>query len=56
MTQITVVVNKCNSVDHAEISVVKGTLNIKYGPNGLPPRRIFSHALLRERQGAAPLP
>jgi ABC-type Mn2+/Zn2+ transport system ATPase subunit len=35
MTQLTVVISNCNSVDHAEISVLKGTLNIKYGPNGL---------------------
>ncbi|WP_035677032.1 AAA family ATPase [Bradyrhizobium liaoningense] len=35
MTQLTVVISNCNSVDRAEISVLKGTLNIKYGPNGL---------------------
>jgi ABC-type Mn2+/Zn2+ transport system ATPase subunit len=35
MTQLTVVISNCNSVDHAEISVLKGALNIKYGPNGL---------------------
>ncbi|WP_271581202.1 hypothetical protein [Bradyrhizobium sp. CCBAU 45389] len=35
MTQLTVVIKNCNSVDRAEISVLKGALNIKYGPNGL---------------------
>ncbi|WP_456737497.1 MULTISPECIES: hypothetical protein [unclassified Bradyrhizobium] len=35
VTQLTVVISNCNSVDRAEISVLKGTLNIKYGPNGL---------------------
>ncbi|WP_225119431.1 hypothetical protein [Bradyrhizobium sp. BRP22] len=35
MTQLTVVISNCNSVDRAEISVLKGALNIKHGPNGL---------------------
>ncbi|MQW01354.1 AAA family ATPase [Sinorhizobium medicae] len=35
MTQLTVVISNCNSVDRAEISVLQGRLNIKYGPNGL---------------------
>ena len=35
MDKLTVVISNCNSVDRAEISVMKGTLNIKYGPNGL---------------------
>lgn len=30
-----VVIKNCNSVDFAAISIVKGSLNIKYGPNGL---------------------
>jgi len=30
-----VVIENCNSVDHAEVSITKGSLNIKYGPNGL---------------------
>ncbi|NKM28642.1 AAA family ATPase [Rhizobium laguerreae] len=35
MTQLSVVVSNCNSVDRAEISIHEGRLNIKYGPNGL---------------------
>ena len=35
MTQLNVIINNCNSVDSAEITLTKGTLNIKYGPNGL---------------------
>ena len=35
MSQLNVVITNCNSVDRAEITLVKGTLNIKYGPNGL---------------------
>ncbi|TAV92054.1 AAA family ATPase [Rhizobium leguminosarum] len=35
MTQLSVVVSNCNSVDRAEISIHRGRLNIKYGPNGL---------------------
>ncbi len=35
MTQLSVVISNCNSVDRAEISILKGTLNIKYGPNGI---------------------
>lgn len=29
------VIKNCNSIDHAEIGLTKGSLNIKYGPNGL---------------------
>jgi ABC-type multidrug transport system ATPase subunit len=35
MTQLKIAISNCNSVDHAEIVLTKGTLNIKYGPNGL---------------------
>lgn len=32
---IQIVISNCNSVDRAEVALEKGTLNIKYGPNGL---------------------
>lgn len=35
MTVIQIVISNCNSVDRAEVALEKGTLNIKYGPNGL---------------------
>lgn len=35
MTAYQVVVKNCNSIDRADISIIKGSLNIKYGPNGL---------------------
>lgn len=30
-----IVIKNCNSIDKAEIALTKGSLNIKYGPNGL---------------------
>lgn len=30
-----VIIGNCNSVDHAAVTITKGSLNIKYGPNGL---------------------
>jgi ABC-type multidrug transport system ATPase subunit len=35
MNQTKILITNCNSVDLAEIGLIKGTLNIKYGPNGL---------------------
>ncbi|MEQ1719842.1 MAG: hypothetical protein ABL887_01860 [Nitrosomonas sp.] len=39
MTQQTknvlITIKNCNSIDFVEISIIKGSLNIKYGPNGL---------------------
>lgn len=35
MTHFNISISNCNSVDHAEVVLTKGTLNIKYGPNGL---------------------
>jgi len=35
VTVIQIVISNCNSVDRAEVALEKGTLNIKYGPNGL---------------------
>jgi energy-coupling factor transporter ATP-binding protein EcfA2 len=35
MTAYTVKIKNCNSIESAQISITKGTLNIKYGPNGL---------------------
>ncbi|WP_375778893.1 hypothetical protein ACE103_07440 [Bradyrhizobium sp. ma5] len=35
MTQFNIAITNCNSVDRAEVVLTKGTLNIKYGPNGL---------------------
>lgn len=35
MTQLNIAISNCNSVDRAEVVLTKGTLNIKYGPNGL---------------------
>lgn len=35
MTTYNVAIKNCNSIESAEISILKGTLNIKYGPNGL---------------------
>ncbi|OOY34026.1 hypothetical protein BOV88_12090 [Solemya velum gill symbiont] len=35
MSKITINIQNCNSIESAEIQIVKGTLNIKYGPNGL---------------------
>ncbi|WBA58842.1 AAA family ATPase [Providencia sp. 21OH12SH02B-Prov] len=32
---LTVQIRNCNSIESAEIKITKGTLNIKYGPNGL---------------------
>jgi len=30
-----IIIENCNSIDRADISIKKGSLNIKYGPNGL---------------------
>jgi ABC-type Mn2+/Zn2+ transport system ATPase subunit len=35
MTAYKIQIKNCNSIEKAEISIRKGTLNIKYGPNGL---------------------
>lgn len=35
MTHFNISISNCNSVDHAKVVLTKGTLNIKYGPNGL---------------------
>lgn len=35
MSQYTVHINNCNSIESAVISITKNALNIKYGPNGL---------------------
>lgn len=35
MSAFTVQIKNCNSIESAEIRIAKGTLNIKYGPNGL---------------------
>ncbi|MFM0019512.1 AAA family ATPase [Paraburkholderia azotifigens] len=35
MNGYTVKIENCNSIEKAEIFIAKGTLNIKYGPNGL---------------------
>jgi len=35
MTAYTIKIENCNSIKVAEISISKGALNIKYGPNGL---------------------
>ena len=31
----TIKIENCNSIESTEIAIKKGTLNIKYGPNGL---------------------
>jgi ABC-type cobalamin/Fe3+-siderophores transport system ATPase subunit len=35
MTQLSIVIKSCNSLDQAEITLKRNTLNIKYEPNGL---------------------
>ena len=35
MTNFNIAISNCNSVDRAEVVLTKGTLNIKYGPNGI---------------------
>lgn len=35
MTNLNIEIENCNSIDKAKITLVKETLNIKYGPNGL---------------------
>lgn len=35
MTYYQITIENCNSIDKAEISIKKNSLNIKYGPNGL---------------------
>lgn len=35
MSQLTVKIEHCNSIDSAEIAISLGNLNIKYGPNGI---------------------
>lgn len=35
MSTFTVQIKNCNSIESAQIRITKGTLNIKYGPNGL---------------------
>lgn len=35
MSTHTIEIKNCNSIEKAEISIHKRTLNIKYGPNGL---------------------
>ena len=35
MDHFNISISNCNSVDRAEIVITKGTLNIKYGPNGV---------------------
>lgn len=32
---VRITIKNCNNIDCAEISIIKGSLNIKYGPNGL---------------------
>ena len=32
---VPITIKNCNSIDHAEICIIRGGLNIKYGPNGL---------------------
>jgi len=35
MSEYTIKIENCNSIEKAEITISEGTLNIKYGPNGL---------------------
>ena len=35
MTTYQISIKNCNSIETADISILKGALNIKYGPNGL---------------------
>ncbi|MBP2470671.1 energy-coupling factor transporter ATP-binding protein EcfA2 [Sinorhizobium meliloti] len=35
MAEFTVSIFNCNSIDRAEIAIAEGSLNIKYGPNGV---------------------
>jgi energy-coupling factor transporter ATP-binding protein EcfA2 len=35
MSEFRVSISNCNSIDNAEIVIVEGALNIKYGPNGV---------------------
>lgn len=35
MAEFTVSIFNCNSIDRAEIAITEGSLNIKYGPNGV---------------------
>lgn len=35
MMTYNVIVENCNSIDRADLKITKGSLNIKYGPNGL---------------------
>jgi ABC-type Mn2+/Zn2+ transport system ATPase subunit len=35
MTVHNVTIKNCNSIEHAEVSIKEGALNIKHGANGL---------------------
>lgn len=35
MVLLSITIKNCNSIDQAEVGLIKGSLNIKYGPNGL---------------------
>jgi ABC-type Mn2+/Zn2+ transport system ATPase subunit len=35
MSEYSIAIENCNSIEKAEIKISKGALNIKYGPNGL---------------------
>ena len=35
MPDFQIQIENCNNIDHADIGLVRGSLNIKYGPNGL---------------------
>ena len=50
MSAYVVNISNCNSIEKAVISMTKGTLNIKYGPNGLGKSSI-AHAILSSVAG-----
>lgn len=50
MTTYNLQISKCNSIDEANIQIVKNRLNIKYGPNGLG-KSTISKAIVGQLRG-----
>ena len=49
-----IIIRKCNSISEAKINLRRGSLNIKYGPNGIG-KSTIAHALALNTQGEGAL-
>lgn len=52
VNQFNISISNCNSVDRADVVLTKGTLNIKYGPNGLG-KSTLAKAIVSQIRGMA---